>query len=608
MIPQHDDFDESTLTQGPGDRPPEADRSPRSYLLVFEGTGSSIFYLPPTGEVVIGRGEGVQLHLQSAATSRRHAVLMGTTDGGVCISDLGSHNGTLVNGERVEGQRRLAGGDVITVSYATLVFHQAPQRQAAQRVLELDAFRQRLEDEVERSLRYARPVALLTVNVEPVIPQAIVLSALRGQLRRIDVAAFATPSQLLVLLPEHDGETAAQAGARVLRALLPRAAATRMGIACCPVDGCDISSLLAGGRAAAIAAAPRQALAAGQAACTVDLGDHVVVVADPAMVQLFELLRRLAATELPVLVCGETGVGKENAALALHRFSGRKGGPLVPINCAALPEGLIESELFGHRDGAFTGAISARVGLIERAHGGTVFLDEVGELSASAQAKLLRVLETKRVTRLGETDERVADVRLVAATNRDLRAEVSAGRFRQDLYFRIGATTVLIPPLRDRKRDLPVLAQRFLAAACKEAGREPMTIAPATLQVLASYDWPGNVRELKNAMEYAGAMLRDSALEPWMLPESIQPAPVPAGEGDTELVPLLPEAAPAGPRFRPIADEVRELERRRMAEALAAAGGVQKRAAELIDMPLRTFIVKLAQYGLEGHARKRRRD
>ena len=570
------------------------DSSPRAYLLVFEGTGSSIFYLPPGGEVVIGRGDECQLRLAHPSTSRRHACLRRSAQG-VFVSDLGSHNGTQVNGDTVRAPRMLYSGDVIGVSQATLVFHQAGASDAPRVVLDHEAFRRRLEEEVDRAQRYERPVSLAAMNLDAKADAAALPQSVGKLLRRIDVLGWGAPRQLLVLLPEHDAEAAGALALRLARA----AAQASLGHATFPAEAADASGLLQAARSAAMAARPGRPHSAAEALATVTLGERAVVVADPAMVQLYELLRKLAGTDLPVLVCGETGVGKENAALALHLFSKRQGRKLVPINCAALPESLVEAELFGHAAGAFTGAIAAKVGLLESAHGGTVFLDEVGELPLGTQAKLLRVLETRRVQRLGEVHEREADVRLVAATNRDLRAEVEAGRFRQDLYFRVGATTVLIPPLRDRRSEIPLLSQAFLVDACQRAGRSPMTIAPATLQRLFAHEWPGNIRELRNAIEYAVAMGSDAVLEPWMLPEALQaPAHAPA-EAASDPPPG------SGRRFRPLAEEIREIERRRIAEALEATGGVQKEAAALLQMPIRTFIVKLEQYGLKAPPRRR---
>jgi DNA-binding NtrC family response regulator len=317
-----------------------------------------------------------------------------------------------------------------------------------------------------------------------------------------------------------------------------------------------------------------------------------VLLADPAMVRVFALLERLAAADLPVLVTGETGVGKENAAYAVHHWS-KRAGPFVAVNCAAIgPESLVDSELFGHDKGAFTGAVAAKAGLFESAAGGTVFLDEVGELPLAIQAKLLRALEMRKIVRLGETRERAIDVRVVAATNRALEVEVAGGRFRQDLMFRLSGATVVLPPLRDRKCEIPVLARAFLADACTRGNRAAMTITPAAMQVLLTHAWPGNIRELKNTMEYVMAAAPDDRVEPGDLPERlggaepIAPAPVPAE------TPAAPTA------FRPIREELDELEKTRMAQALVAANGVKTRAAQLIDMPIRTFTLKLKQYKL----------
>jgi two-component system, NtrC family, response regulator AtoC len=344
---------------------------------------------------------------------------------------------------------------------------------------------------------------------------------------------------------------------------------------------------------------------AREALTSITLGTQRFVVADPAMVRIFALVERLAQSDAPVLITGETGVGKEVAAAALHAWSARRQRPLVTINCAALPDTLLESELFGHERGAFSGAVAAKPGRLENAAGGTVLLDEVGELSAGAQAKLLRVLETKRSNRLGALAERLVDVRIVAATNRSLAEEVKAGRFRQDLYFRLAAATIVLPPLRDRREDLPALARHLLAEACARLPRPPMTIAPAAMLRLASYPWPGNVRELRNVLEVAAAAVAGSALEASHLVELL-PATPPA----RETVAGVSEAGGAAlvpPAFRNLYDEIRELERTRIAAALAAAGGVRVRAAALIGMPLRTFVTKLREYGFSDGAGPRPR-
>jgi two-component system response regulator AtoC len=292
------------------------------------------------------------------------------------------------------------------------------------------------------------------------------------------------------------------------------------------------------------------------------------------------------------LITGETGTGKELAALSLHAGGKRRDKPFVAVNCAALPESLAESELFGHERGAFTGAASAKVGYFEAADGGTLFLDEVGELPPPLQAKLLRAVETRQIVRLGETRPLPVDVRVVAATHRELAAEVKAGRFREDLYFRLCAAQVALPPLRSRPREIPLLARTFLEQACKQLGREVPSLDAAALAQLSAHAWPGNVRELRNAMAALAALHEGPTVDEVPLGAAPQQAPPP---------PLA-----AGPRksFPPLAEELRALERTRMVEALEASGGVQKRAAQLIGMPLRTFVLKAKQYGLQARGAK----
>jgi two-component system, NtrC family, response regulator AtoC len=567
--------------------------SPEAFdLLVVDGLTSQVVHLAPGAALVAGRAPDADLKLHDASVSKRHARLTvaGTR---VLVEDLGSHNGTTVNGERISAIRVLAAGDVVNLGETTLVVFAA--RQAARRATLASAaeIRRRLEQEIERSVRYGRPFALAVVE-EPgdAFASAAVAVAL-SSLRAMDAAAL-DGDRLVVLLPELVGEEVDAAVRRLVASLAQAAGAgVRAGVAACPADGCDPDTLLAAARSAAAAAKSGEVASAGAGTLVFELGERVLLVADPPMRRLVELARRLASADLSVLVTGETGTGKENIALALHRWSPRAARPFVTLNAASLPETLLESELFGFEKGAFSGASSPKQGLLERADGGTVLLDEVGELSPTAQAKLLRVLETKRVTRLGDVKEREIDIRVVAATNRDLPEEVKAGRFREDLYFRLAAATLALPPLRSRPRELPLLAQRYLAEACTRAGRAAIRISAPTMHRLARYAWPGNVRELKNAMDLVAATIPDDVLEPWHLPERIAGPPVPE--------PAAPERE--GPRpqahtFRPVYDEVKELEKRRIHEALEAAGGVRTRAAQLIGMPRRTFLMKLKQYGL----------
>jgi two-component system response regulator AtoC len=565
-----------------------------SYLLVVENGSSSVFELPATGAVTIGRSRDVELQLDHSSVSRRHAHLV-IHRGEVRVSDMGSHNGTRVNGEPLSGVRILATGDVVAVGEVLLVVH-APVLSAPPRdLLDEPAWRRRLVEEVERAVIYARPLAVLVVAGLPAAVRAGVGVALGRCLRGIDVAGAGDDGTLLVLLPEADRAAALRMAEAVSGALSGGAPAARVGAASCPSDATDVDSLLLAARAGARAAREGGVAAAGDAAVRLKLGDREVLLSHPAMVRVFELLERLAAADLPVLIVGETGSGKENAAFAVHHLSSRRDRPFVPLNCAALPENLVESELFGCDRGAFSGAVTARAGLFESVAGGTLFLDEVGEFSLAVQAKLLRALETQRITRLGERKERAVDVRVVAATNRVLEEEVKAGRFRQDLYFRLAGARVVLPPIRERRCEVPILFREFLQRAAAKAGRPAPEPSPATMAALLAHGWPGNVRELKNAADYAVATMTGEQVEPHDLPASVMPAAA-AAPAAADLV--AGEPGPGAP-MRRLADELEELERRRITEALAASGGVKTHAAQLLGMPIRTFTWKLKQRGIQ---------
>ncbi|HEX8112188.1 MAG TPA: sigma 54-interacting transcriptional regulator [Kofleriaceae bacterium] len=580
-----------------------------AYLLVLEGASSRAENLPLDGTVVIGRADGAQIRLVDKSVSRAHARI--SMHGGRAeIVDLGSQNGTKVNGERIVGARPLLSGDVIAIHSVTLVFHSSAPVESRRQLLALDGFRQRVEDEFDRLARNRRAFGVAAIAFVPpdsdAPPRAFdpiaVAQLVEPALRRIDVIAL-NGAELLVLMPEVDAAMAQQLTRGLLDLLCVDAPRACGGVALAPADGNDFEILLSGARAARGGAGPGKVGLAAETYRVIEIGGSHLVVADPAMLRIVALLERLSKSDLSVLVCGETGTGKELAATVLHQGSVRAARPLVVLNCAALPEALAESELFGHEKGAFTGAVAQKIGAFEQSDGGTVFLDEIGELSLAIQAKLLRALETKRITRVGGHGEHPIDLRIVAATNRNLADEVKAGRFRQDLLFRIGGATVWLPPLRDRRREIPILAQRFLADACRRAGRDAMAISVEAMQLLLDYAWPGNVRELRHVMEYVAAAHDEPSVAAWHLVDRL------GGEGRprrSRAVTVTMPAAPGSPGgdFAPIEDEVRELERTRMSQALAAADGNQTAAAELIKMPLRTFQAKAKVYGLRHKDRR----
>jgi DNA-binding NtrC family response regulator len=310
-----------------------------------------------------------------------------------------------------------------------------------------------------------------------------------------------------------------------------------------------------------------------------------------AMARIHDLAARAAPSTISVLVMGETGVGKDVMARVIHQRSLRAERPFVPLNCAGLSESLIESELFGHEKGAFTGATQQKPGLLETAEGGTVFLDEVGELPLSVQVKLLRVIEMREVQRVGAVKPRSIDVRFIAATNRDLEAEVMQGRFRRDLFFRLNGISLTIPPLRERRSEIADLARTFVAEACAEMGRTVPAIGEEVFEILEAYSWPGNIRELKNYMDRALVLCEDE-----LLPEHL---PLEKMTHDARrYVTASPSAdtVPASER-KTLLGSARQEERERMLAALTAWGGNQTRAAESLGMPRRTFVSKLDRYG-----------
>jgi len=302
------------------------------------------------------------------------------------------------------------------------------------------------------------------------------------------------------------------------------------------------------------------------------------------MQRVFDVLRQVAGSHATVLILGESGTGKELVARAIHTNSPRKEKPFVAVNCAALSQGLIESELFGHVKGAFTGAIAAKEGMLVYADGGTLFLDEVGDMPLETQAKLLRVLETREVQPVGGSQLRKVDVRVVAATNRDLKGLVAEGKFREDLLFRLQVVTLTLPPLRERPGDVPLLMDHFVHALADEHGRSVRGITPEARALLVRYAWPGNVRELRNALETMVLLARRDVLDVEDVPEHIQQATGQPGK--------------AGGHYELAGRSLADVERDLIESTLKLTEGNRQKAAKLIGIGERTLYRKLAEYGL----------
>jgi PAS domain S-box-containing protein len=311
-------------------------------------------------------------------------------------------------------------------------------------------------------------------------------------------------------------------------------------------------------------------------------GFHGLLGVSPAMTRVFDLVTNAAQSDAPVIIFGESGTGKELAAEAIHESGPRKGKPCIKVNCAALSEALLESELFGHVKGAYTGAYRNREGRFEAAQGGDIFLDEIGDLPISTQVKLLRVLEDKVIERVGDQRPIPIDVRIISATNKNLKALVDQGLFREDLFFRINVIPIHLPPLRERREDIPLLAEAFLRRVKLKSGKPISGVSKETMEVLMGYDWPGNVRELKSAFEYAFVTCQETLIQPLHLPVTIA----------------------QGSRTRPVVEKPapnsRDKKKQELIEALRSAQGNQSEAARILGISRVTIWNRMKKFGLES--------
>ena len=306
------------------------------------------------------------------------------------------------------------------------------------------------------------------------------------------------------------------------------------------------------------------------------------------MRELFDMIQKVAASQSSVLILGESGTGKELAARAIHTSSPRKSKPFVAVNCGAIPENLIESELFGHKKGSFTGAVSDRPGLFEQAEGGTLLLDEIGELPLLMQTKLLRVLQEREFKRVGDSQVRKTDVRMISASNRDLESQVKEGAFREDLFYRLNVVPLVLPPLRERIEDIPLLTEFFCRKFQTSGQAAPATITPGALKVLMNYPFPGNIRELENCIERS--LIVDPAVISEVSLPQLQTGKIPCLTADCDI----PES---GMMLEPLLED---LEKKYLLKALEKTGGAKKKAGELLGMSFRSFRYRLAKFGLDS--------
>ena len=576
-------------------------------------------------EVFLGRDDGNDLKLLDETSSRRHAKVE-HLDGRFFLFDLGSNNGSLVNGEKVR-ERLLRDGDQVQLGKTVLVFEDDAQR--GKTVIVVDEapaiqVESTLETNSSRAIEEASDPKAAYERLKKLYEISALLSAsldartLADGLAGLLLETLGADTAVVVLDGvEPAGRSRSSRGEvgisdavldrarKERKALLVSCAGDDPGLAkresvikeritsviCAPLVrgdrwlGAIYADLRSPGRkfatdelAFATAAAHQAALAFDNAAkysrAVAATGDSRMVGEDPALRDAMLLAEKAAATEATVLILGESGTGKELVARLVHDRSPRRNGPFVAINCAAIVETLLESELFGHEKGAFTGAIRAQPGKFEIANGGTVFLDEIGELPAGLQAKLLRVLQERTYYRVGGTKSLTVDARIVAATNRELSRAVKDGRFREDLFYRLSVVSVTIPPLRARKADIALLAKHFVERLGPKLKKPRLELAKKAVDALERYPWPGNVRELENALERAAILADGSTIEQVMLPDA---APTP------DEMPL----------------NLEKMEKICVEKALKKTGGRKGDAADLLGISHPTLNKKIRDYGID---------
>ena len=558
-----------------------------SIAVVAEGISAT--HPAPHGQrIVLGRGDDCDVRIDHPSVSRHHIELSLGEE--MTVTDLGSSNGTTVRGTKLEPRvaHGLACGEVIMAGSVMVLVQERIAGTHARRLWPHSYLSSRLEEECHRAEYEAGACSLVRVaaktadDLAPVLAHIAVLFGPRALL------AEYSPREVDCLLLN----TGAGAAAGLTSDLITHAQAAGLAVevasASLPVDGRQADELLLSVRT--------------QLDGKTDHHDAAnIVVLDERMRELHKMVQRVAASEISVLLLGETGVGKEIIAEAVHRQSPRADKPFLRLNCAALSEQLLESELFGHEKGAFTGADKKKVGLLEAANGGTVFLDEVGDMPPLVQVKLLRVIEERRVTPVGSLEPRDLDVRFVAATHVDLDQAIYSGTFRSDLYFRLAGITLTVPALRERGAEITALANRFIEERCAASARPTLKVDPAAAELLLSYSWPGNIRELRNVIDRAvilcdGAVIHREHLPVERLAAS---APYVVTQGkftaDDEE-----EPGPTGSRMSDAVDKrVSEIERDQITAALLRCGGNQTEAAKLLGISRRTLLRRLDKYGIE---------
>lgn len=578
----------------------------RLELVVMSGEGGSVTYsLPTSGEIVIGRMSTCDVRIEDGHVSRKHALLR--IGARVELVDLGSANGTRLGDQRLGAHeaRVVTQGETIVFGSTVAILRQASEKSIVRRVWTHAHFEARLEDECARAAARGGEFAVIRVRFGD---HDGVTSRMRPTLdswmRPKDIVAAYSPYEWEFLLLDVGPSQVEPIIARAREEFERFGVPFEVGVATYPISGRTREKLIA---------------AAGPFKGTSGASD--VRAQGGFLATIRPTLERVASGTISVLVTGETGAGKEVLAQVLHRLSPRANAPLVCLNCAAFSEALLESELFGHERGAFTGATQSKPGLFETAEGGTVFLDEVGEMPGSLQAKLLRVIEERKAQRVGGLKPRPIDVRFVSATNRDLEAEVARGSFRQDLYYRLNGIVLTVPPLRARRDEIEPLARSFIEQFAAQLGGRSPRLAPEVVELFQSYAWPGNIRELRNTIERAMLLCTGDVITLEHVPydRMVRPKLSRTIELKDSPVPSHPYAAdvtgeplsqrPPVSRPEPLSQShtPATLDRERIVTTLEACAGNQTQAAKLLGISRNTLIARLNAYDL-ARPRKRRNE
>jgi two-component system response regulator AtoC len=565
------------------------------HLLVMSADAFFSLPLPPRGTVTVGRATRCEVRIDDPLASREHAHIRVEPGGDataeaegwsatLSISDAASANGTRLRDARlVPGEwHPIRVGDTVMIGSTMVMVLQDRPPMGPRRLWSHASFEDRLEEECQRAAASGLPFALARLRFAGPALWTTILPIFARALPLPHVFAGYGPHDYELLLLETRPRDAEQLVDDLLATCRQVGIEGRAALAWYPRDGRSVDALLA--RANALL---RGLPGVGAQSSLETAG----------MERVRGMATRAASSAINVMVLGETGVGKEVLAKLIHQMSPRAGKPFLALNCAGLSQSLIETELFGHERGAFTGAVGAKIGLLESANGGTVFLDEIGEMPLPMQAKLLRVIEAREVLPVGGVRSRAINVRFVSATNRDLEVAVERGDFRSDLLFRLNVMTLSVPPLRERVDEIPALAETFLTEMCAESGRAAVHVSREALACLLRYGWPGNIRELKNTLERAFVLCDGTEIGTQHLPlDKMKRASDDASAAATAVG--SSGAASSLPPLPPLDDPRKIAERQRIIDALAECASNQTRAAELLGMPRRTLVYKLDYYGI----------